>query len=112
MFENLPQSALQLYETFQLGQTVGGFKMFSVGFSIVLFQKVVAELLPLVLYQLETKLKEYPKWSIFLKIFTVLFSWSFVYYVMAMPFMLFFEADRTEWLKENGIEIIDWDEQR
>ena len=86
--------------------------MFSAGLSIVLFEKDVAEILPLVLYQLEIKWKKYPKFCMVLKFLTILFTWSFVYFVMAVPFVIFFQADQTEWLKENGVQIIDWDEQR
>lgn len=111
LFHNLPQFALQLYEMFESGQTVGSFKIFSVGFSFILFEKVTAEVLPLFLYRLETHSKNYPRCFILLKLFLILLSWSFIFFAMAVPFVLLFEEDRTEWLKENGIQIIDWDEQ-
>lgn len=35
--ENLPQSVLQLYETFSMGKTYGAFIIFSTSFSIIMF---------------------------------------------------------------------------
>ena len=93
LFENLPQTALQLYEMFQLGLSVGGFKMFSVGFSIVLFQKGSGEMLPLILNQQESALANYPRLAAAVSVLTILFSWLFVYVAMSVPFLMFFYSD-------------------
>ena len=93
LFENLPQTALQLYEMFQLGLSVGGFKMFSVGFSIVLFQRGSGEMLPLILNQQESALANYPRLASAVSVLTILFSWLFVYVAMSIPFLMFFDSD-------------------
>ena len=67
-------------------------------------------MLPLLLYELEKKMQKYPILWHALKFFIVLLTWSFVYIVISWPFLLFFEADNTEWLKDNGFEIFDWSE--
>ena len=111
LIENLPQAAIQLYETFKQGKTVGAFKIFSFGYSIILFQKESADTLPLLLYLLGKRMNDYPRLWPVLKSLIIVLTWSIVYIVMIVPFWLFFEPDRTQWLKEQGVEIIDWSEE-
>lgn len=51
-FENLPQSVLQLYETFAIGKTYGAYIMFSTCYSIIMFQNSSAQMLPEIQWQL------------------------------------------------------------
>lgn len=41
----------------------------------------------------------------------IIFVWLFVFLITAVPFLIFFEEDQTEWYKENDIEIGDWDKK-
>lgn len=96
-FENLPQSVMQLYETFYLGKTLGSFLIFSTGFSIIMFQKSSALMLPEILWQLKHNFACYQgKFGNHLTNLTIFLVWLFPYAVVSMPFFVFFSADQTD----------------
>jgi len=44
------------------------------------------------------------------KICIITFVWAFPYMIGAVPFFWFFNFDRTEWLRENGLNGYDFNE--
>lgn len=110
LLENLPQSVLQQYETFALGKTLGSFVIFSISFSIIQFQLGSGQMLADVLYQLRSRKLFKGKYSLPLKGLIVFVVYIFPYICVSIPFLFFFESDRTEWLQENGFDVenLDW----
>jgi len=38
----------------------------------------------------------------------IIFVWAFPFAIGSIPFMMFFNPDRTQWLTDNGFVGIDW----
>ena len=109
-FENLPQSVIQLYETFDQGLTFGPLRTFSVLLSIVSSQKNSAEMLPKILKQMEEKFKHSMATYVVVKYLMIISVWALVYILNAIPFFIFFHEDQTEWYDKNGFDLVDWDD--
>ena len=64
----------------------------------------------MIMLQLEQKMKDQKKKFNILKPLIIFFVWVFPFVIGAIPFLMFFNPDRTEWLKANGYKGIDWNE--
>ena len=55
-------------------------------------------------------MSENPRLYKFVSVFVVVYIWTFPYVIGAIPILMFFNGDRTQWLKDNGFTGIDWNE--
>jgi len=61
--------------------------------------------------QLEEKMKDNKDRLKIVKPLVILFVWAFPFAIGAIPFMIFFNPDRTQWLKDNGYDGLDFNEE-
>jgi len=105
----LPQIILQLWESFALGYTFGGFKTFSIGLSIVLFQTYSASFLPEILEVNLNSIKKDKSCKLIMNYVIIFLVWVCPYVLASIPFLAFFHPNREDWYAENGFVGIDWD---
>ena len=94
---------------FELGGTFGFMQSFSILFSLIMFQWSSGAMTPLVLWTVRKKLTKLPKiLTDLICSFMVLWMVTFPYIVGWIPFYVFFDKDRTQWLKDNDFIGFDW----
>jgi len=60
--------------------------------------------------QLEIRMVDHIKKLNVLKMMIITLTLAFPFILGAYPFYVFFNPDRTQWLKDNGLNALDWNE--